>query len=258
MRALTLTDKNRILCFLETDLLYAAYAVGDLEPELFAQSEWVGAEENGQLRAIALHFKGIDPPALLLMGDSAGLENILRSGLRPQRVLVTCRQRHLETVQAFYHTEPPLPMWRMVVKQEQFRPVVSPRVGALAPRHTDQLARLYAQADADAFTPSQVAAGVFYGVHGEGRLVAAAGTHLVSPTYGMAAIGNVYTNEAYRGRGYGTATTSAVVTELFRRGLRHLFLNVAQANNRAIKIYERLGFYRYCPFIEMLAKRRYA
>jgi GNAT superfamily N-acetyltransferase len=258
MRALPLIDKSRILRFLETDLLYAAYAVGDLEPALFAQSEWVGAEENGQLRSIALHFMGLDPPALLLMGDPASVATILQSGLGPERVFLTCRQRHLKAVRAFYRTEPPIPMWRMVIRREGLRPFVLPAVVALAPRDTGELARLYTQAGADAFTPTQVATGVFYGIHDRGRLVAAAGTHLVSPTYGMGAVGNVYTDQAYRGRGYGTATTSAVVAELFRRGLRHVFLNVAQANTGAIKIYERLGFSRYCPFVEMLAVRRCA
>ena len=68
-----LTDKTEILGFLETDRLYAAYAIGDLEPGLFAQSEWVGAEQAGQLRALALLYKGFDPPFLFLMGQPAGL-----------------------------------------------------------------------------------------------------------------------------------------------------------------------------------------
>lgn len=255
MHARQLTDKNEILRFLETDLLYAAYAVGDLEPALFAQSEWVGAKDGEQLRTIALLFKGLDPPALLLMGDPAGLATILRPGLGPESVFLTCQKRHLEAVRAFYRTEPPTPMWRMTIQRDNFRPVHLPGVEALSPRDTAELERLYAQNGDNAFSPQQLATGVFYGVRERGRLVAAAGTHLVSPIYGMGAVGNVYTDEAYRGRGYGTATTSAVVAELFRRGLRHVFLNVAQANTQAIRIYERLGFTVYCPFVEMLAVR---
>jgi predicted GNAT family acetyltransferase len=144
----------------------------------------------------------------------------------------------------------------MTVHQGDFRPLPSPAVQPLSPRHTDELRRLYAQGGADAFTPTQLATGVFYGVRDRGRLVAAAGTHLVSPTYGMGAVGNVYTNPICRGRGYGTATTSAVVDELFQRGLRHVFLNVAQDNTSAIRIYERLGFAKYCSFLEMFARRR--
>jgi GNAT superfamily N-acetyltransferase len=251
-----LTDKNEILSFLESDRHYAAYAIGDLEPELFAQSEWVGAEQAGGLCALALLYKGFNPPFLFLMGQPAGLATVLRLGLRQERVYLTCQEQHMPAVRAVYGTEPPIPMWRMTLQQADFRPVLSPAVQPLSPRHTDELRRLYAQGGADAFTPTQLTTGVFYGVRDRGRLVAAAGTHLISPTYGMGAVGNVYTDSICRGRGFGTATTSAVVDELFRRGLRHVFLNVAQDNTTAIGIYERLGFARYCPFLEMFARRR--
>jgi predicted GNAT family acetyltransferase len=82
------------------------------------------------------------------------------------------------------------------------------------------------------------------------QLVAVAGTHLVSPTYNVAAVGNVFTHPNYRGRGFGTATTSAVVDELLESGIRDIVLNVSRGNAIAVRLYERLGFERYCPFLE--------
>ena len=103
---------------------------------------------------------------------------------------------------------------------------------------------------ADAQPPAaQVEGGVFYGVFVEGQLVAVAGTHLTSPTYRVAAVGNIFTHPEYRGRGYGTATTSAVVAELLAGGIRDLVLNLSQNNEGAIRIYERLGFERHGPMI---------
>jgi predicted GNAT family acetyltransferase len=144
----------------------------------------------------------------------------------------------------------------MTTTRVAFRPAYSPEVCALSPRHTEELNRLYSQGGGDAFSVTQLALGVFCGVHDKGRIVAAAGTHLISPTYGMGAVGNVFTEEMYRGRGYGTITTSAVVAELFQRGIRDVVLNVAQANTTAIRIYERLGFTKYCQFLETSAVRR--
>ena len=59
----------------------------------------------------------------------------------------------------------------------------------------------------------------------ENRLVAVAGTHLVSPTYGVAAVGNVFTHPGHRRQGYASAATSAVVTELLDRGIQDVILN---------------------------------
>ncbi|HAL61254.1 MAG TPA: hypothetical protein DCP08_02480, partial [Chloroflexi bacterium] len=105
------------------------------------------------------------------------------------------------------------------------------------------------------FAPYQLDSGVYYGVEVGGELVSAAGTHLVSPTYQIAAVGNIFTHPSHRGQGYATACTSAVVEELLSRSLE-IVLNVAQSNEVALRLYKRLGFREYCPFIEALGVRR--
>jgi GNAT superfamily N-acetyltransferase len=245
-----LTDKSEILAYLETDRFYTAYAIGDLEPGMFEQCTWVGAEKAGQLQALALYFRGLKLPALLLMGHVDGLRAILEEGaLYPERAYLTCRAEHLAMVRYFYAWDEPIPMWRMVLQPARFQPIEGGCI-RLGPSHSDQLMALYACGEGNAFGPSQIQRGVFYGFFSDGCLAAAAGTHLVSPTYGVAAVGNVLTHPDYRGRGYGTASTSAVVAELLRLGIRDVILNVSQDNAVAIGIYERLGFERYCPFFE--------
>ena len=88
-----------------------------------------------------------------------------------------------------------------------------------------------------------------------GLAIAAAGTHLVAPLESVAAVGNIYTRRDRRGRGLGTAVTAAVTAELRRRGVRTIGLNVNQRNATAIGLYERLGFVRYCAFVEGVATR---
>jgi predicted GNAT family acetyltransferase len=65
----------------------------------------------------------------------------------------------------------------------------------------------------------------------------------------------VYTRRDRRGRGLASRLTSAVTAELLSVGIRLIALNVSQHNSTAIRVYERLGFQRYCPFIEGLASR---
>jgi GNAT superfamily N-acetyltransferase len=244
-----LTDKAEILAYLETDRLYAAYAIGDLEPGMFEQSTWAGAEVEGRLQALALHFRGLKIPALFLMGDADGLRAMLEDVPYPERVYFTCHAGHLGVTRDFYVWDEVVPMWRMVLQPGRFRPVQDDCL-RLGPVHAGQLEELYALGEGNAFSPAQMEPGVFYGVPVDGRLVAAAGTHLVSPTYGVAAVGNVFTHPDYRGRGYGTLTTSAVVAGLLQMGIPDVVLNVEQDNAVAVRLYGRLGFERYCPFLE--------
>ncbi|MBN1978755.1 MAG: GNAT family N-acetyltransferase [Anaerolineae bacterium] len=251
MKVIELTDKPQILAYLETDSLYAAYAIGDLEPGLFIHCTWFGAEQDGRLRAVALHYSGLGFPSVFLMGETDGLRAVFEDALTIEQAYFTCRREHLGMMQDFYNWEP-IPMWRMALRPESFRPVGDDGV-PLALDHAEQLGALYAHGEGNAFDPKQVPGGAFHGVFEDGRLVAAAGTHLISPTYGVAAVGNVFTHPDFRGRGYATAATGAVVTELWSRGMHAIVLNVNQKNETAIRIYERLGFERCCPFFEGMA-----
>jgi RimJ/RimL family protein N-acetyltransferase len=229
--------------------VYAAYAIGDLEPGLYEQCTWAGATRAGTMQALVLYYQGLMPPALLVMGANAGLRAILRKTLRPQQVYFTCRAQHLPLTEEVYAWQQTIAMWRMVLRPPSFRPVAGDCL-RLTPADGDRLAELYRGGGGLAYAPAQLERGVFYGIEAESRLVAAAGTHLASPTYSVAAMGNVFTRPEHRGQGYASATTSAVVAELLQQGIRDIVLNVAQANQSAIRIYERLGFERHCPFVE--------
>lgn len=245
-----LEDKTEIHRFLSRERIYAAYAIGDLEPELFVQTEWIGAEKSGQLIAITLLFRGLEPAALFLMGANEGLDAIFGSGYHPENVYLGCRLEHYKTTVKFYAWSKKLAMWRMVTDRKRFRGLDDDAAIRLDTSHIGQLVELFGDEGADAFSSSQVAAGVFFGIFDNHQLVSAAGTHLISPTYRLAAVGNIYTHPDYRGRGYGTQVTSAVVSKLISLGIDDIVLNVEQDNVPANRLYDKLGFERYCPFYE--------
>jgi len=249
-----LTSKEQILAFLQRDRLYAAYAIGDLEAELFAKSQWFGAEDDGKIQTLALFFTGLNPPALFTMGNTEGLAAILDSALQPKRAYFTCREKHLPVVKAFYALDEIEKMFRMTIAPEDFRPIAGPTI-KLDLSHLDALHQLYRLGGGDAFAPYQLQDGIYYGVEVNGQLVSAAGTHLVSPTVGVAAVGNIFTHPDHRRRGYATACTSRVVEELLALGL-DVVLNVNQRNTEAISIYQKLGFRRYCPYIEVIGNHK--
>ncbi|MFQ6000639.1 MAG: GNAT family N-acetyltransferase [Anaerolineae bacterium] len=248
-----LHDKGEIYTFLAQDRYYAAYAIGDLEPGLFELCTWHVSVQDGRKTALTLRFRGLRPPALFAMGSSEGLVPLLREESRPERVYLTGQPGHLSLFQEAFSLGPVGDMLRMVLEPGAFRPHDG-RVIRLSRRHLPSLQRLYR--GEGVFASYQLDSGIYYGVEVGGELVSVAGTHLVSPTYQIAAVGNIFTHPSHRGQGYATACTSAVVEELLSRSL-DIVLNVARSNEVALRLYKRLGFREYCPFIEALGVRKH-
>jgi predicted GNAT family acetyltransferase len=122
--------------------------------------------------------------------------------------------------------------------------------------HMPKLEELYAYGGGDAFRQRSLELGVFYGVFDDERLVSVAGTHIVSECERIAALGNVMTHPAYRGRGLATMATGAVCDELLDRGIEMIGLSVSRSNEAAIRVYEKIGFNRHVPFYEGTAVRK--
>lgn len=270
------TDKAKLHAFLQRDPIWAAYAIGDLAPAHFTWCSWHVAEDPaGRLAGLALLYRRLNPPVLLLIGEAAAVAAILEQAALPEQVYVSARKEHLPLLLARYDfsADRVRPMLRMSVTPESFEPaprlpetgVTLRRLGSSDTPAIEALIALGGPFAPDAFTPSQVDEGVFVGLSVLPRtdspgsdalpLLAVAGTHLVAPTWGVAALGNVYVHPDQRGRGYGALVSSAVTAELLRRGLL-VVLNVDQDNLAAINLYRQLGFAVHCPFVEGIGVTR--
>lgn len=86
-------------------------------------------------------------------------------------------------------------------------------------------------------------------------LAAAAGIHVIEPGHGVAAIGNVVTQPAMRGRGLATAVVSALTARL-RTRVDTVGLNVTLANATAGRLYRRIGFVPVLDYEEAELRRR--
>jgi predicted GNAT family acetyltransferase len=91
------------------------------------------------------------------------------------------------------------------------------------------------------FDPRMLETGQYYGLRRNGTLASVAGIHVYSPSERVAAIGNVATDPALRGRGLARAVCARLVNELLKT-VDHVGLNVKADNAAAIAAYERLGF----------------
>jgi predicted GNAT family acetyltransferase len=145
-------------------------------------------------------------------------------------------------------------MVRMWVDQASFRPMTGVAT-RLVPAEIGDLNRLY-NLGITSWLPSEaIANGVYYGVRINGRLVAAAGTHVVSRESRLACVGNVLTAADQRGKGYAKITTGAVTQELLRF-CDSVVLNVRSDNPPALAAYRALGYREHIRFEERVVHRR--
>ncbi len=252
-----ITDRAEIRAILETDRRWAVYALGDLAPGFFEHSEWLCARGAGT--ALVLLYRAFQTPVFLALG-SPELVSAILDEIQEREMYLSIPPEILPLVKARYQVRQEAAMWRMVLDPASFSPAPTEGAVRLGSQDLPALQRLYFDGKPtgevpDFFSPSMIEPGVFFGVW-EGRaLVAAAGTHLVAPSEGVGAVGNVYTRRDRRGRGLASCAASAVTAELLRMGLCTVALNVNQRNAAAIRVYERLGFARYCAFYEGVATR---
>jgi ribosomal protein S18 acetylase RimI-like enzyme len=249
-------DKAQVRFVLETDRVWSAYALGDLAPGFFERSDWLLA---GDAAALILLYHGFGTAVLFALGPPEGVRALL-SRVSEERCYLSVRPEVLPVVRERYEVSRQCAMWRMELDPAQFDPAPADGAVRLTPDDAPALERLLAGAPAgeapDFLDLAMLDGGVFYGAYEGRELVAIAGTHLVAPSESVAAVGNVYTRPDRRGRGMAARTTAAVTAELVRMGIRTIVLNVAQANEPAVRVYERLGYARYCPFYEGLGSRR--
>jgi ribosomal protein S18 acetylase RimI-like enzyme len=247
------TDRALLRSFLERDRLFAAYAICDLEEREFARTRWGIARDGSEVVAVGLEYGGLTPQPLFVMGRNDGIAAILRDVVRPRAAYLAAAAEALQAVARWYRVEPGPPMIRMAVDRSRFKPAPA-AVERLLPVEVGELNRLYQLGFAAWLSSSTIAEGVYYGIRVNGRLVSAAGTHVISREARLAVVGNVLTHTEHRGRGYATAVTSAVTSELLRY-CDDVVLNVRADNPPAIQAYRKLGYAEHSRFEERLVRR---
>lgn len=219
------------------------YALGDLDEPYWSASRWyrrgdavvglVGLPPGDAMACYAVSTR--DPFGTL------GLVAEVAASL-PAGQMITGPVGLARAIAAVRPVDWSAPHLRYVLVDPSMLPARSVDVIDLTIDDLVELDALYAiEPGAGFFMPAMVTDGAFCGVRSAGRLVAAAGTHVLSEHRGVAAIGAVYTAPDERGRGFGRAVTTAVARRALDR-VAVVGLNVTVANVAARRIYESIGF----------------
>ncbi|MCC7363609.1 MAG: GNAT family N-acetyltransferase [Dehalococcoidia bacterium] len=250
-----LHDRDHIRSLLRPRVEYTAYALGQLEPGLFERTKWFWARGDTGT-GLVLHSRGGLGDATFVTGDTDAIAAALSIHPGPANTYATCQPQHLDVLQDVYRLSNQQPMIRMAVRRERFAPVATTATVVLSGVDIRRINALYgSEGGPSYYVPEHIDAGVYRGVVTEGRLVAIAGTHVVSRHEGVAVVGNVFTHPAYRGHGFATVATSAV-TEALLRYCDDVVLTVDPRNTPAVRAYQRLGYTEVCQLVEASAARR--
>jgi len=243
-----------VRAFFLRDRLLAAYALADLDSANVASARWWTARRESDIVAAALLVQQLPFRPCFAMGEAEGLATLF-AAMREQRLITAAPPLARLAIERSYRFERLDRMRRMVVDRASFRPRIAHPLVRLGPDRLADVVDVYGEASRSYFTPQRLEREIYFGVYAEGRIAAAAGTHVRSHETGIAAVGNVLTRLQYRGRGMATSVTSAVTATALDEH-RDVVLNVRQSNAPAIAVYERLGYRTHATFLEGHALRR--
>lgn len=244
-------EKGEIADFLGANPLLHAYELGDLDDVYFPRTQWFGWRVASNLEAVALIYHAVGMPVLIVLDDrdpspcADMIEAMREAGHLSGRLYahlttglvgsIACRTtrirphgRHLKMGLSRKEALEAIP--------------IPPGIVTFEESDADELGAFYAHSyPGNWFDPWMLRSGLYVGLREDGETVAVAGVHVHSPSYGVAALGNVATSPARRGRGLATGLCAALCRRLLP-DIPHISLNVDAANRLAIRVYESLGF----------------
>ena len=260
MAASEIRNREHVAEFLLKELEVNAYALGYLDEEYAESTHVVGELEAGSLTAIAMVYRGLTVPALFTAGRSDAIQGLLRKlgGDLPEHVMAHIPPGHRASVESVLAPVTKLRrVARMGLRADGF---LDPgdtgiAVDVLSHMDTGAILQLYSMWPDNLFEPFQLESGLYLGVRDGNTLACIAGIHNLSETFDVAAIGNLVTHPAHRGKGFAKACTAALLRTVLQRVSR-VTLDVQEDNAPAVRTYECFGFKPCAEFFEGEFRRR--
>jgi ribosomal protein S18 acetylase RimI-like enzyme len=255
-----LTDKARIEAFLRKNAGLHIYSLGDLDDFFWPHTTWYGWETEGELQDVVLVYGGTRVPTVVgITEHPVALCERMREviSLLPPRFYAHLSPGVEAVFQGTHHVDAHGPHYKMALRNAaRLADIDCTGAVRLGPQDEDELARLYDESyPGHWFDPRMLQTGQYFGLRSGGRLISAAGVHVYSEQYRVAAIGNVVTHPAHRNRGYARRVTARLCQSL-REKVRHIGLNIQADNDAAMACYRNLGFEIVVPYGEFTVERK--
>ena len=259
MGVVELRDRDAIAAFLRRRPAVHAYELGDLDDFFWPHTRWLGWSRKGRLEQVALLYVEPQPPVLVALAEepedtmaallravAARIPQSVYAHLSPRLVGVLAPER--------VASAPPTDHRKLgLVRPEALAPHDTGEPEVLGPSHLTEVQAFYARAYLGTwFQPRLLETERYVGIRRDGELACVAGVHVWSPTWRVAALGNVATLPSARGTGLATAACARLSRMLLEDGIETISLNVRADNAAAIRVYETLGFAHAADYVEVM------
>jgi ribosomal protein S18 acetylase RimI-like enzyme len=218
--------------------------LGDLYSPLFQVSDVYSAIKSDQVVGVCATYRAFPMPSIVLGTATPEVKQALVKKALSEisnEFISLCQPTDVDLFKEYSTTLHSHLEQQMIADPPKKFACGAIKVEKVNKNDLESLNKFYADHSAEAWVPIQFRAGPYYCVKHQGKIVSAAGVHLVTPQ--IAQLGNIITDEAYRNRGFATACTSNLAANLASKG-RIISLFVRKDNASAIHIYEKMGFYK--------------
>ena len=247
MTLVELRDRATIAAFFRRNAEAHVYELGDLDDFDWPHTRWFAWEQDGRLEQVALLYSEPSVPVLIAIAEDPDASMVPLLGellpALPGALYVHVSPPLLGVFRDRYTVESAEPHLKLALARTDLLAARAAAVDLLDEDDLLELDDLYRLAYPETwFTPRMLATGRYVGIRHDGRLACVAGVHVHSPTWRVAALGNVATLPELRGRGLARGACAALCLLLLEDGVETIALNVKADNDAAIAAYSLLGF----------------
>lgn len=260
MELCRITDRNKLAAYFRKDLTTHLYSLGDLDDLYWPKTTFYGEKQADTVTRVTLLYQGTGPPVLLALGPAGFFDSEYYRSLSP--LLPNPLYAHLSPgLEDFFEEDFELEgmgdHYKMTLtdpsalKSGEFEGVF--RLNA---DHLPELIELYRSYPGNAFDPDMLSTGKYFGIRSGGILASAAGVHVYSPHYRVAALGNIATHPDCKNQGFARIVSSYLCQELLGE-VDLIGLNVKADNAPALHLYRSLGFEMSSKYGEFELKKQF-
>ena len=231
------------------------YELGDLDDFEWRHTRWFGWDSGRRIENVVLLYTQPEVPVLLAIADTprSSLPTLLSEIVcsLPSVLYTHASASLLGTLARRYEIVDAAPHFKLALQDPDAIARHGAAVELLTRDDLEEITAFYETAYPGTwFAARMLETGRYVGIREGGHLACIAGVHVYSPTWSVAALGNVATAPELRGKGLARGACAALCRLLLDDGIETIALNVRADNAAAIRSYSRLGFGPVAEYME--------